>query len=244
MKKKLDYHQEEKNELLDVDFLLKNFKVNLQALCDAYRETQITLAEKIDCNHGTISNYLSGKTLPTLDMIIKISNYFKITPNELIGYPTEKEIKLQAYFSERTGLSKKSVAKLFDYGSWKEHEQDIEALNYLIQYNEEDKEALTILRCLYEAIYHQPMKIDITDADALEAYYNNTEFFLQPHIYDRDYVPIGDIYLLLFNKKIKDMISDHVITLKKVQKKQKEILENIKSNNKKNKKQKDDIILF
>ena len=50
------------------------------------------------------------------------------------------------------------------------------------------------------------MDIDFLDPDALEAYYNNTEYFLQPHVFNREYVPIGDIYLLLFNKKMADIV--------------------------------------
>lgn len=196
----------QEKETLNAEQARENFQKNLIAFCNQYGETQETLAEKIGCNHGTISNYFIGKTIPKIDILVDIANALHTTPDELLGYPPKKEKNYLQYFSDKTGLKANTIKKLYDYKRWNDHQKDIEALNYIIRYNEDGEEALSLLRCLYEAIYHQPMDIDFLDPDALEAYYNNTEYFLQPHVFNREYVPIGDIYLLLFNKKMADIV--------------------------------------
>ena len=208
----------------DADKLMETFRNNLADLCNENLETQKSLAEKVGCNHGTISNYISGETLPSLDMIIKIADYFETTPDELIGYPSKAEEEKQRFFSEKTGLSTKTIEKLYDYKKWGDHQEDIEALNYLIRYNDETDEGLTLLRCLYEAIYNQPLKIDITDTDSIKTYYNDSNYFLEPHLKSREHIHMSDIYIMMVSKKINYIVKEKIWKLDKIKKATKEHL--------------------
>lgn len=217
----------------NVDELTKNFRENLLALCNENLETQQSLAEKIGCTDGTISSYISGKTFPNLDMLIRIANYFETTPDELIGYPHKIEEAKQRFFSEKTGLSTKTIEKLYDYKKWKDHEEDLEALNFLIRYSDDTDEGLSILRCLYEAIHNQPIKLDITDTDAIETYYNDNDYFLKPLRKNGECIHMSDIYLMLISKKINYIVKEKIWKLTKVKKATKERLEQRISQNKK-----------
>lgn len=52
------------------------------------------LADNIGCKKSTIYNYLNGAKLPSLEMSIKLANYFKCTMENLIG------IELENYTNE------------------------------------------------------------------------------------------------------------------------------------------------
>lgn len=225
----------QEKETLNAEQARENFQKNLIAFCNQYGETQETLAEKIGCNHGTISNYFIGKTIPKIDILVDIANALHTTPDELLGYPPKKEKNYLQYFSDKTGLKANAIKKLYDYKRWDDHKEDIEALNYIIRFNEDNEENLSLLRCLYEAIYHQPVDIDILDTESIKAYYNNnTKYFLQPHVSDGDYVPIGDIYLLLFNKKISDIVKKKIVKLDDVKESFQKKIDEMERENKKN----------
>ena len=58
--------------------------------------TQEQLAEKLDVTRQTISNWELGITKPDIEQIIKISNIFKISIDELLGQKTNNIILSKA----------------------------------------------------------------------------------------------------------------------------------------------------
>ena len=121
----------------DVDNLLKNFRNNFVRLCEENSVTQSKLADAVGCTHETISNYQLGNTYPNLETLLKIANFFKITPNELIDIPTTttstNEKSEQKYFSEKTGLSIESINTLYRNYEDESLSCENEALDFLIK---------------------------------------------------------------------------------------------------------------
>lgn len=55
---------------------------------------QSQIAKILNTTQHTISNYEKGKTQPSIEDIIKLSEYFKISSDELLGISKIKDINL------------------------------------------------------------------------------------------------------------------------------------------------------
>lgn len=68
---------------------LSNFPERLAELMEDKTSTQ--LSEELKCSDSTISHYLTGRYLPTLEMVIKLADYFKCTTDYLLGIKENNE---------------------------------------------------------------------------------------------------------------------------------------------------------
>lgn len=61
-------------------------KENLEELMSNHNLTLTQLSAKLSIPYKTISNYINGKYLPSLNTAIKIANYFHCSINYLIRF--------------------------------------------------------------------------------------------------------------------------------------------------------------
>lgn len=61
--------------------------VNLSRFRKNKQLTQIDLANELNLTRNNISDWEIGRTEPSLETLIKISNYFNVTIDELLGLP-------------------------------------------------------------------------------------------------------------------------------------------------------------
>lgn len=64
---------------------LSNFKERLGELMFDAKVNPPKLAELIGCSRMTINRYLSGKKLPTVDMAVRLADFFQCTTDYLLG---------------------------------------------------------------------------------------------------------------------------------------------------------------
>ena len=61
------------------------FAENLILLMKENAISQSMLAKALDVKQQTISRYINGDREPSLDVIIKIANFFEVTVGQLLG---------------------------------------------------------------------------------------------------------------------------------------------------------------
>lgn len=61
------------------------FSERIRALRMAYRLNQIELAEALHVSKQTISNWENDNIQPSIDMLMKISSYFNVSTDYLLG---------------------------------------------------------------------------------------------------------------------------------------------------------------
>lgn len=88
-----------------------DFLTNLDNLIKENKITRTELARNIGISEGTIRQWYNGK-LPTLDKIIKLSEYFSISIDELVGYKKYNEI--EHIYSTLDTRDKEIVDLIFD----------------------------------------------------------------------------------------------------------------------------------
>lgn len=85
----------------------------INALLAKKFKRQKDLATALGVNDNTISYFVSGKRMPNTEQIIKISDFFGVSADYLLGLSdtptTDKDVQ---FICEYTGLSEKSVEKL------------------------------------------------------------------------------------------------------------------------------------
>ncbi len=59
---------------------------NLKNLRKEFGISQKEIAEQLNISQQTYSDYENDKTEPTMELLIKLAEFFKITVDELIGY--------------------------------------------------------------------------------------------------------------------------------------------------------------
>lgn len=71
-----------------MDFLSK-FAESLKSLTLENNLTATTLSEKIDINLNSISSFLRGDSLPSLESLIKLADFFNCTTDYVLGLENE-----------------------------------------------------------------------------------------------------------------------------------------------------------
>lgn len=61
------------------------FSYRLKNLRTSKGLTMEQLGKEVDSTRGTISNYENGNKKPSLDMLIKLANYFDVSIDYLVG---------------------------------------------------------------------------------------------------------------------------------------------------------------
>lgn len=101
---------------------LSNFSERLTDLIFEAGKTQKQLASELGCSQSTISRYMSGAALPTLEMTVALADYFNCSTDFLLGLTQDNnELKFNRRppFGERIsaicaekGISRYKLQKL------------------------------------------------------------------------------------------------------------------------------------
>lgn len=70
---------------------LSKFSERLGELIFYGQKTQAQLAAEVGCKQSSISRYLSGEALPTLETTVKLADYFNCTTDFILGLKSENE---------------------------------------------------------------------------------------------------------------------------------------------------------
>ena len=86
------------------------FQVRIRNLCTAKNITQKELALALDVSRPTIAGWILGKNLPDIDALARLSQYFKVSADYLLGLSDKAspDVNLRAA-AEYTGLSEEAV---------------------------------------------------------------------------------------------------------------------------------------
>ena len=68
---------------------LSNFAESLSELIMQANLTQCEFAKQIGCGKGTISRYLSGNKMPSLELLLRLADFFQCSTDYLLGLETE-----------------------------------------------------------------------------------------------------------------------------------------------------------
>jgi len=63
--------------------------------------TQVDLASKLGVTKQCVSNWENGNIMPSIEMLIKISNYFKVSTDFLLGLESKKFIDVTSLNDEQ-----------------------------------------------------------------------------------------------------------------------------------------------
>lgn len=87
-----------------------NLSIFAESLSELITTTKLTpseFAEKLGCGKGTISRYLSGGKMPSVELLLKMADYFQCSTDYLLGLETEnypRVLKTPPSFQERLPL--------------------------------------------------------------------------------------------------------------------------------------------
>lgn len=195
------------------DKLLESFRKNLRNLRKKNGYTQQELAKMLKLNRSIITAYESGKAFPKLPTLIELADIFYVTIDDLIGFPEElaPSNATLKQFAKLTGLNYRAVQTLnYKKIEGKITNEELEALSFLINYNEKTDNNVSFLKCLYEALKNPSLNakdIMIHNVNP-QKYYNNQKYFLSNSLLDGEHVSIGEVYLLMACKKINYIVKE------------------------------------
>lgn len=90
-----------------------NFLETLDFLIRKHNITKTELARQIEISEGTIRQWYNGK-MPTIDKIIKLSKYFNISIDELVGIDNITKNDIQHIYNKLTPEDKAIVDNIFN----------------------------------------------------------------------------------------------------------------------------------
>ncbi len=70
---------------------------NLKFLREEYKITQREFAQKLGISKTTLCYYEQGKVSPSVDMLIKLSDFFNCSIDYLLGHQTKNVLYLDSY---------------------------------------------------------------------------------------------------------------------------------------------------
>lgn len=73
-------------------FFFQKFSERLKELRLSKGLTMEQLSKEIETTRGTIGNFENGNKKPSLDMLIKIANYFDVSIDYLVGRTDDPEL--------------------------------------------------------------------------------------------------------------------------------------------------------
>ncbi|MDE6442009.1 MAG: helix-turn-helix domain-containing protein [Clostridia bacterium] len=78
---------------------------NIKTLRKSFNLSQVELADKIGVSKQCVSNWENDNVLPSIDMLIKLSKFFNVTTDSLLGLKHQTTVDV-------TGLSEKEIAHI------------------------------------------------------------------------------------------------------------------------------------
>ena len=151
-------------------------------------------AEKIGTSQCTLSDFINGKRSIRSDTLKKLCEYYNVSSDYILGLSDVPSPNAETRaICEKTGLSEKTVSKLFDYQA---HEWTYIScfLNHIVAYPELEKLILAI---------HQK---------------NESDKFLRNAIIkgaDNDFeVPMSAVYQTYIDREFQEMIRGFILDIK------------------------------
>lgn len=81
------------------------FNERLRELRTARNITQVELARNLSVSKQSVSNWENDNILPSIEMLVKIADYFSVSTDYLLGLDDKKYLEI-------TGLSESNIAHL------------------------------------------------------------------------------------------------------------------------------------
>lgn len=81
------------------------FNKRIKLLREANKLSQVELAEQIGVKKQTISNWENDNILPSIDMLIKVCNFFNVSSDYMLGLDSKTYIEI-------TGLSVEVISHI------------------------------------------------------------------------------------------------------------------------------------
>lgn len=81
------------------------FGDKIKTLRLSYNQSQVQLAEQLNVSKQTISNWENNNILPSIEMLVKISQYFSVSTDYLLELDNRNYIEI-------TGLSQTQLAHI------------------------------------------------------------------------------------------------------------------------------------
>ncbi|MBQ8780679.1 MAG: helix-turn-helix transcriptional regulator [Oscillospiraceae bacterium] len=90
------------------------FGNRLKDLRNKINITQLELSEELKIQRVTIAKYEKGERAPTIDHLIALADFFKVTTDYLLGRTDIDEMNAEdkQFISDKTGMSKEMINKL------------------------------------------------------------------------------------------------------------------------------------
>lgn len=82
--------------------------------------TQIELSKLTHINRRTISGYETGALFPTIETLLILSKFFKVS----IDYLTIKDCKFLKEINQLSDEEQKEISEILDYINWKNSKQN------------------------------------------------------------------------------------------------------------------------
>ena len=93
------------------------FAQRLRALMKERSVKQSILAEKAGCSRQAVSQYIDGSSVPNVDKLLSIADFFDVSADYLLGRTnaktTDKDLRI---ICEYTGLSENTIMTLHNSG--------------------------------------------------------------------------------------------------------------------------------
>ena len=86
------------------------FSNRIRFLRQSKQINQVQLSEKLNVTKQTISNWENGNILPSVEMLIKIANFFKVSTDYLLDRDVQKSENI--YMIDVTGLSPQQIEQI------------------------------------------------------------------------------------------------------------------------------------
>lgn len=122
------------------------FATRLRELMEQTKTTQGTLAKESGCSRQAISQYMDGSSMPNVDKLLSIADYFDVSIDYLLGREEKKnEKELQHIVSGYTGLSEEAIQYLrYSVTTWRKSTLPTDTLSICNQFIEKGRFSLLI----------------------------------------------------------------------------------------------------
>lgn len=122
------------------------FATRLRELMEQTKTTQGTLAKESGCSRQAISQYMDGSSMPNVDKLLSIADYFDVSIDYLLGREDKKnEKELQHIVSGYTGLSEGAIHYLrYSVRTWQKNTLPTDTLSICNQFIEKGSFSLLI----------------------------------------------------------------------------------------------------
>ena len=122
------------------------FATRLRELMEQTKTTQGTLAKESGCSRQAISQYMDGSSIPNVDKLLSIADFFGVSTDYLLGREEKKnEKELQHIVSGYTGLSVEAIQYLrYSVTTWRKPTLPTDTLSICNQFIEKGSFSLLI----------------------------------------------------------------------------------------------------